>query len=48
MRKAVIEKWEYEEIIAAEKLTQDKQISRRLRVLMLRYKGLNSVCQITL
>jgi len=42
MRKAVIEKWEYEEIIAAEKLTQDKQVSRRLRVLMLRYKGLNN------
>ena len=33
---------EYEEIVAAEKQTRDKQISRKLKVLMLRYEGLGN------
>ena len=39
MRRQVISEEEYQEIIAAEKATQDKQISRKLRVLMLRYEA---------
>ena len=42
MKRFVIEKEEYERIIDAEKQTQDKQVSRRLRVLILRYEGLNN------
>ena len=39
MRKRTISKEEYERIVAAEKATKDKRISRKLRVLMLRYEG---------
>ena len=35
MRKRTISKEEYERIVAAEKATKDKRISRKLRVLML-------------
>ena len=42
MKRFVIEKAEYEQIVAAEKNTQDKQISRKLRVLMLRYEGFSN------
>lgn len=42
MRKIVIEKEEYNKIVAAEKVTQDKQVSRRLKVLMLRYEDLSN------
>ena len=42
MRRQVISEEEYQEIIAAEKATQDKQISRKLRVLMLRYEGMSN------
>ena len=39
MRRFQITKEEYEAIKAAEKETKDKNVSRRLRVLMLRYEG---------
>ena len=39
MRGRTISAEEYEQIVAAEKATQDKRISRKLRVLMLRYEG---------
>ena len=39
MRKAEISAEEYEQIVTAEKATQDKRTSRKLQVLMLRYKG---------
>ncbi len=39
MRGRAISAEEYEQIVAAEKATQDKRISRKLRVLMLRYEG---------
>ncbi len=42
MRKQTISAEEYKEIVAAEKATQDKQISRKLRALMLRYEGLSN------
>jgi len=42
MRKQTISAEEYEQIVAAEKATQDKQISRKLRGLILRYKGLSN------
>ena len=42
MRKLEISAEEYGKIVAAEKATQDKQISRRLRVLMLRHDGLSN------
>lgn len=42
MKSIVIDNIEYERIIEAEKQTQDKQISRKLRVLMLRHKGFNN------
>ena len=42
MRQQAITAEEYEKIVEAEKRTQDKQISRKLRVLMLRYEGLNN------
>ena len=42
MRKQVISAEEYKEIVAAEKATQDKQVSRKLRALMLRYEGLSN------
>ena len=42
MRRQEISKEEYEAIKAAEKATQDKQISRKLRALMLRYEGLTN------
>jgi len=42
MKRLVIEKEEYEQIVAAEKRTQDKRISRKLRVLMLRYEGFSN------
>ena len=42
MKRFAIERPEYERIVAAEKQTQDKQISRRLRILMLRYDGLSN------
>ena len=42
MKRFAIEKAEYEQIVIAEKQTQDKQISRRLRILMLRYDGLSN------
>ena len=38
MRKINISEGEYNEIVKAEKETQDKQISRKLRVLILRYR----------
>ena len=42
MRKIVIEEDEYNKIVAAEKATQDKQVSRRLKVLMLRHENLSN------
>ena len=42
MRQQAITAEEYEKIVEAEKKTQDKQISRKLRVLMLRYEGLDN------
>ena len=42
MRQQVISEEEYKEIVIAEKNTQDKQISRKLRVLILRHEGLNN------
>ena len=39
MRKQTISPEEYTEIVAAEKATQDKQIARKLRALMLRYEA---------
>ena len=42
MRKLEISAEEYGKIVVAEKATQDKQISRRLRVLMLRHDGLSN------
>ena len=39
MRRNEISAEEYEKIKAEEKATQDKQISRKLKVLMLRYEG---------
>lgn len=42
MRKINISEQEYIEIVKAEKKTQDKQISRKLRVLILRYGGLSN------
>lgn len=39
MRKIAIGEEEYNKIVAAEKATQDKQVSRRLKVLMLRHEG---------
>lgn len=42
MKKQIISSAEYEEIIAAEKATQDKQIARKLRALILRYEGLSN------
>ena len=42
MRKAEISAEEYEQIVTAEKATQDKRTSRKLQVLMLRYKGFDN------
>ncbi len=42
MKRQTISAEEYEAIVRAEKQTQDKQISRKLRVLMLRYEGLSN------
>lgn len=42
MRKINITEQEYIEIVKAEKKTQDKQISRKLRVLILRYEGFSN------
>ena len=42
MRKIAIVEEEYNKIVAAEKATQDKQTSRKLKVLMLRHEGLNN------
>ena len=42
MWKQTISPEEYTEIVAAEKATQDKQIARKLRALMLRYEGLSN------
>ncbi len=42
MKRQRISEEEYQEIAAAEKATQDKRISRKLRALMLRYEGLNN------
>ena len=42
MRKITIGEEEYSEIVAAEKATQDKQVSRRLKVLILRHDGLSN------
>ena len=42
MRQQAITAEEYEKIVEAEKRTQDKQISRKLRVLMLRFEGLDN------
>lgn len=39
MRRRSITAEEYEQIVAAEKATQDKKISRKLRVLIMRYEG---------
>ena len=43
MRKFTIEPEEYEKIVAAEKATQDKKTSRKLRALILRYEGLSNI-----
>lgn len=42
MRRHEISSEEYKKIAAAEKGTQDKKISRKLKVLMLRYEGLDN------
>ena len=42
MRRQTISAEDYEEVKAAERATQDKQIARKLRVLMLRYEGLSN------
>ncbi|MEI3406423.1 MAG: hypothetical protein V8Q79_07575 [Christensenellales bacterium] len=42
MKRFQITEAEYEEIKAKESATKDKNISRRLRVLMLRYEGKKS------
>ena len=42
MRKITISPEEYEKIVAAEKATHDKRTSRKLKVLMLRYEGLDN------
>ena len=42
MRRQSISAEEYAEIVASEKSTQDKQVSRKLKVLMLRYEGLSN------
>ena len=42
MKRQSISTEEYQEIMAAEKATQDKHISRKLRALMLRYEGLSN------
>ena len=42
MRRQEISEEEYKAIQAAEKGTQDKQISKKLRALMLRYEGLSN------
>ena len=42
MRGRAITAEEYKQIVAAEKATQDKKISRKLRVLILRYEGCNN------
>lgn len=42
MAKIKIEKEEYEKILKVEKSTQDKQTSRRLKVLIFRYEGLSN------
>lgn len=42
MRRQTISTEEYAAIVKAEKATQDKQISRKLRALMLRYEGLSN------
>ena len=42
MRKISIGQEEYGRIVEAENATQDKQISRKLKALMLRYEGLNN------
>jgi len=42
MRRHIISSEEYEAIVKMEKGTQDKRISRKLKVLMLRYEGLNN------
>ena len=42
MKRQSISTEEYQEIMAAEKATQDKHISRKLRAIMLRYEGLNN------
>ena len=39
MKRFQMSKEEYEAIKAAEKATEDKNVSKRLRVLMLRYEG---------
>ena len=42
MRRNGISEEEYQRITVAEKATQDKQISRKLRVLILRYEGMDN------
>ena len=42
MRRLTITAEEYEQIVAAEKATQDKRISRKLQVLILRYEGFDN------
>jgi transposase len=42
MKRQSISTEEDQEIMAAEKATQDKHISRKLRAIMLRYEGLNN------
>ena len=42
MRKLMIDAEEYKMIVEAEKATQDKRISRKLRALMLRYEGMSN------
>ena len=42
MRKFTIDAEEYKKIVDAEKATQDKRISRKLKALMLRHEGLSN------
>ena len=42
MRKVETSAEEYEQIVTAEKATQDKRTSRKLQILMMRYKGLDN------
>ena len=42
MRKTAVDEGEYNKIIAAEKETQDKQVSRKFKVFLLRHENLSN------